>query len=446
MKRLNRSPSLFSLACIALLFLLSACDTVGGYNNIPWEHPAPKAENAPQSLPDGMYREGYEDYQAKTGENQITQGNPQYSMDGLYNNQNRPALTTVKVALLLPLSGNNAHLGQSMLKASQMALFDVGHTNFELLPQDTQGTGQGARAAAKKAIEQGAQLIIGPLFSNAVQGVKQVASRANINVIAFSTDWRLADRQTFLMGFLPFDQVNRIALHAQTQGHRNVGALIPDTAYGNTVISSFQKAASNVGLNLISIEKFNPHSNNLDPVVKTFSRFEQRSANAGGVTLPAPYDAVLIPVGGDTARILGNLSLRYKIGNRNVQLIGTGVWDDRALARDPSLSGARFAGPSPALRRSFESRYSSLYGRKPERLATLAYDATALAAILAQTGIQNTGGPAFDARSITNPNGFAGVDGIFRFFSNGIVERGLSVLEFRNGQITIVEDAPQSFQ
>ena len=248
------------------------------------------------------------------------------------------------------------------------------------------------------------------------------------------------------MGFLPFDQVNRITNHAAAQGYRNIGALVPETAYGSTVISSFQKASSAAGLSLTNIKKLNPHEKNLGPAIKEFAQYDARSANAGGVTQPPPYDAVFMPVGGDMARILGNLTYQYKVGGRNLQLIGTGVWDDASLAREPSLNGARFAGPSPALRRSFEGRYASLYSKKPERLATLAYDATALAAILAQTGIQSTGSPAFDARSIANPNGFAGVDGIFRFFNNGIVERGLSVLEFRNGQIVIVEDAPQTFK
>lgn len=444
MKRLNKRASIFTaLLCTALLFL-SACENVGGYNNAPWinKAPAPQAEHAPQGLPDGIYREGYQDYKAKTGEAGVTQSQPQYSMDGLYNTQNRPQMDSVKVALLLPLSGNHARLGQSMLNAAQMALFDVGHSNFELLPQDTLGTGQGARTAAQNAIKQGAQLIIGPLFSDAVQGVKTVASSANINVIAFSTDWRLADKRTFLMGFLPFDQVSRIAVHAQSQGVRNVGALIPDTAYGNTVISSFQKAASGAGLNLIDIRKLNPHEKNLSPAVKEFARYDAR---ANG-TQPPPFDAVFMPVGGNMARTLGSLTYQYKVGTRDLMLIGTGVWDDAALARDPALNGARFAGPSPALRRSFEGRYTALYNESPERLATLAYDATALAAILAQTGLQTTGTPAFDARSIANPNGFAGVDGIFRFFNNGIVERGLSVLSFKNGQIVIIEDAPQSFQ
>ncbi|MCD8520566.1 MAG: hypothetical protein LRY57_04695 [Alphaproteobacteria bacterium] len=102
--------------------------------------------------------------------------------------------------------------------------------------------------------------------------------------------------------------------------------------------------------------------------------------------------------------------------------------------------------PSPNLRKEFEQRYRSLHGAAPPRLATLAYDATALAAVLAQTGLQGAGRPAFDAASITNPNGFAGVDGIFRFRQNGLVERGLAILEFRNGQAVVIDEAPRTFE
>ena len=101
-------------------------------------------------------------------------------------------LPPVKVGILLPLSGKHERIGQSMLQAAQLAVFDMGYDNFELIPRDTEGTPQGALKATTSAINDGAQILLGPLFANSVRAAQQAAKRKNINVIAFSTDWTLA--------------------------------------------------------------------------------------------------------------------------------------------------------------------------------------------------------------------------------------------------------------
>ena len=115
-----------------------------------------------------------------------------------------------------------------------------------------------------------------------------------------------------------------------------------------------------------------------------------------------------MPVGGDLAISLSNLMSHYELPPRAVKRLGTGLFDDRALAGDESMEGAWFAAPSPGLRQQFEQRFRDLYDYFPPRLATLAYDSTALAAILARRGLEANNNPAFDYSSITNPNGFNG--------------------------------------
>jgi branched-chain amino acid transport system substrate-binding protein len=155
---------------------------------------------------------------------------------------------------------------------------------------------------------------------------------------------------------------------------------------------------------------------------------------------------VLLPVGGDLAKGLGNMLSQYDLSARNVRRLGTGLWDDASLSTEPGLDGGWFAAPSPQNRVSFENRFNTLYRETPPRLASLAYDATALAAVLARTGIKQAGYPSFDRNSIANPNGFAGIDGIFRFRPDGNVERGLAILQLNKGRIEVVEDAPRTFQ
>ncbi|MAZ75929.1 MAG: penicillin-binding protein activator [Micavibrio sp.] len=344
---------------------------------------------------------------------------------------NQQNLPPIKVAILLPLSGQHNALGNSMLQAAQMALFEMGYENFELIPRDTKATAEGAHAAAQSALNENPQLIIGPIFANSVRAVQSVTQGKNINIISFSTDWTLAQNNTYLMGFMPFAQVDRIASYASGLKLKNYGIIAPINKYGDTVTSAFkEKVARNGGI--ISKEaRYMPSANNLSAQIKSFA---EKSSS---------LDAIFIPVGGAQAETIAGLLSYHGLTPNRVKYLGSGLWDDKRLMNEHNLRGGIFAGPSPRLRKDFEKRYQALYSKAPIRLASLAYDATALAAVLAQKG---NGNYAFNKPSLTNPNGFSGTDGIFRFNQNGLVERGLAILEFSGGGIVEISPAPRSFQ
>ncbi|MDH5723347.1 MAG: penicillin-binding protein activator [Alphaproteobacteria bacterium] len=421
--------NIFFLICFVIIsaFSLSGC-TGGGYNAQPWQ-------NNPDDIKPAQDNPG--DLRVPGVESQAL-GEPLSAQD------TNGATPIVRVGILLPLSGQHAGLGQSMLQAAHMALMDMGHGNFELMPRDTAGTSEGARKAAREALNDGAQLILGPVFSDSVRAVRPIAQSADVNVIAFSTDWHLANRNTYLIGFLPFDQVERVIRFASMQGLSRIGVISPEDSYGNGVVSAFQAITENYPASSVRVERFSTKSSSLGPVMARFTDYQQRKStdNAYGM----PFDAVLMPVGGALARQVGSFLNHYDMPPSAVRRLGTGLMDDPSLAKDKSLDGMWFAAPDPQARKKFEQHYKSLYYTEPERIASLAYDATALAAVLARSGIKQKGYPAFDAASITNPNGFYGVDGIFRFRSDGIVQRGLAMLEFRNGKIVVIDRAPKSFQ
>jgi hypothetical protein len=381
----------------------------------------------------------------------------------------------VRVGLLLPLSGDKKDIGQAMLNATQIALFDVGSSDFELVPRDTKGTPEGARKAAESAAKSGAKLLLGPVFAKSVETAKPVADRYGINMIAFSTDWTLADNNTFIMGFLPFAQVQRLSEYASQKGLHRIGIISPNNLYGNVVIRTFREYARLNGLETADVVKYNPLQKDLSPAIRTFTDYEQRAEmlnrqkelvkqhleaspddNKARMQLEElekmtsfgdiPFDAVFMPMGGEQARTLASLLSYYDLGPEKVKRLGTGLWDDHSLATEPHLQGAWFAAPSPSMRVRFEKRYSKLYGNNPPRLASLAYDGTALASVLARKGIIRRGKPAFDRQDLINPNGFAGIDGIFRFRPDGLIERGLAVLEYRDGTIKIIDPAPKTFE
>lgn len=336
----------------------------------------------------------------------------------------------VTVGLLLPLSGPSGALGQAMLDAAEMALYDLADEQLELLTRDTKGTPEGASAAAQQVLSQGAQIILGPLLASEVGAVKPIAAGAHVPVVAFSTDTTLAGQGTYLMGFLPSEEVARVTSYAHAQGHNRFAVLAPSTAYGQVIADAVKNAVAANGATLAKAEFYDPALNGMAAAVKRFA--------AEGVD----YDALFLPEGGSRIKVLAPQLPYFKIDPDQVKFLGTGLWDDSNIGTEPSLDGGWYAAPAPAARAPFEQRFAQLYHHPPPRLATLGYDATALAAVLARA----PQGADFSDQALTNPNGFSGLDGIFRFRPNGLVQRGLAVLQVQRGGNTIIDPPPQTFQ
>ncbi len=340
--------------------------------------------------------------------------------------------TPVRVALLVPLTGKNANLGQAMLKAAQLALNDVGSNKFELIPADSQGTPEGAARAAGQAIQAGANLILGPIFAEDVRAVKPITTPARVPVVAFTTDWTLADNNTYVFGFLPFLQVTRVVQFAESRNLNQLGVIAPQTDYADLVVSTLSRD----GTKPVDTLRYAPGQADLSGLVGGFiARNKTPDGNRR-------FDSLLLPLGGESLRSLTSTLDQYGVRGGTVRLLGTGLWDDPSAMNDPMLRGGWFAAPDPQARIEFERRYGQTFGGVAPRLATLAYDATALAAVLARS---DTTGTPYSRDRMTANRGFAGIDGVFRFRSDGLAERGLAVLEISGGQARVIDPAPTAF-
>jgi branched-chain amino acid transport system substrate-binding protein len=343
-----------------------------------------------------------------------------------------PSATKVAVGLLLPLSGPSAPVGQAMLDAAEMALFDLGGDQLQLLVRDSGGTGDKAAAAARSAIASGAQLILGPLLAPEVEAVKPVAASAHLSVIAFSSATQLAGNGTWLMSFDPRQEIQRVVLYAHAHGHDKFATLAPQSAYGDIAVAALRQAveAAGAGAQLTEVSRYDGDAKDFAPAAQAFA--------VGS----ADCDAVLLPEGGAKLKQLAPLLPFYGVDLDKVKLLGTGLWADSSVDSEPSLGGGWYAAPAPQTRADFEQRFQALYKQHPPFLATLGYDATALAAVLAKA----PNGPDFSAKALTNPSGFSGLNGIFRLLPDGVVERGLAVLEMHRTGATVIDPAPQSFE
>lgn len=333
----------------------------------------------------------------------------------------------VKVGLILPLSGagNAGVAAQSMKNAAEMALAEFQNPNIQLLVKDDGGNPQGANAAAQQAIGEGAEIILGPLFAASVPAVAQAARARGISVIAFSTDSSVAGRGVYLLSFLPESDVNRIIDYAASTGKRSFAALVPDNAYGNVVEAAFKQAAGRRG-RVAAFEKY--------------SGDRATPARAVAQALGAA-DALMIADDGDSVVAMADALTAAGSNLRNIQMLGTGLWDNPRVFASQSLQGGLYAAPDPAGFRAFAGRYRTRFGSEPVRTATLAYDSVALMAALARTQGPNR----FAPETLTNPSGFAGIDGLFRFRSDGTNERGLAVMKVTSGGGVPVANSPKSF-
>lgn len=337
----------------------------------------------------------------------------------------------IRVGLILPLSaqGNAGVAAQSMKNAAEMALAEFKEPNIQLLVKDDGGSPQGAQAAAQQALGEGAEIIIGPLFAQSVSAVGAVARGRNIPVIAFSTDSSVATRGVYLLSFLPESDVKRIVDFAVSRGKRSFAALLPDNAYGTVVEAAFQQEVARRGGRVVALEKYP-----LDP--SRMGEAVRRVAQAAGRA-----DALFLPDGADAVpQVVAQLEAN-RVNLKRLQLLGTGLWEEPRIFQTPALAGGWYAAPDAAGFRSFATRYRGRYGQDPVRTATLAYDAVALVAALVKT----QGAQRFSEQILTNSSGFAGIDGVFRFKSDGTNERGLAVLRVAPGGGQVVSPAPKAF-
>ncbi len=351
-----------------------------------------------------------------------------------------PAGQPVKVAVLLPLSGRLPQIGQQLMNASQLALFDLPQNSVELLVKDSGDTPEMAAQAMQQALSEGAQLALGPLFANQVRAAGNVARSGNVNLIAFSNDTRQLDGYTFLLGLTPAEQAERVVSYAVQQGFASVAVLAPDTDFGRLAAQGAQTGAAASGGQVVST---------------VFYPAQQLDIGNEIRSLGGPYQALFLPDAHGRMLVLGSALATEGITPETTKMLGSTLWNNGSLTSEPNLRGAWFPSVNPQTYNNFVARYQEAYAETPQPIAAVAFDAVTLAGYLARQALAGQVNAAtttpgqwvgLDRNSILNPSGFRGADGIFRFQQNGAVQRGLAIMQIEPEGFTVIAPAPSSFQ
>lgn len=331
-----------------------------------------------------------------------------------------------RVALLVPLTGPNAAVGQSIANAANLAVLDTGGKKLRVTTYDT---AIGAGNAAARAIADGNRLFLGPLLAEDVRAVMPAAQRAGVPVISFSNDASVAGKGAYLLGFSPTQSIDRVVDYARSRGLTRFAGLVPSGQYGRNASNALIRAAEAAGGSVVAMQSYDRSPQSLRAAMQRFP-------------VGQGFDAILIA---DSGRIaIQAVPLVRKSASPTAKILGTELWAaEPSLPSNAGMRGAWFASVSDAMYRQLSTKYRARFGKGPYRLASLGYDAVLLTTRIAADWKV---GDDFPVRRLTDDEGFAGVDGAFRFGKDGIAERALAVQEIGAGGFTTVSPAPKGFR
>lgn len=340
----------------------------------------------------------------------------------------------IRAGVLLPFTHPNPRVRQQaegMLAGIELALFDYGNENIVLLPTDTGGSQSQAATAAEDLAAKGVDVVLGPLFGANVQLVRDAVTpepdpgffgigasepEEGKPVIAFSNDMSVASYGAWLASIAPEEEVSAIIEYAALRGYDQFAFFGPQSSLGTRIEAAMQEAVILNGGFMLASSFYPPTTTNPNTEAEYFAQTVAAAVEAGARV------AVLVPERGNRVRRIAPLLAYYGIDTRQVKMLGTGGWNDEAVWREPSLRGAWFPTAPATDIADFEQSFTRLYGTEPSSLAAVAYDAAALVIALSQDG-------ALDTEELINRDGFLGVNGLFRFRTDGSVERSLAIME-----------------
>ncbi|MCE3255604.1 MAG: putative lipoprotein [Rickettsiaceae bacterium] len=357
----------------------------------------------------------------------------------------------VKVAALLPLSGKNKELGEALLNSITMSLFENDkNADIDLVVFDSEDL----KKSVSKIAEQNIKTVIGPVFSSDVEEMLKLVSPGQMTILSFSNNQDLANKKgVFLMGFLPEQQIERITSYAISSGKENFAIIAPNNQYGKKFTEILKEMVRRKDANLISAGMYTNSTKDLERVVsKTVGAYTVPPRVAARKNSPVTIednkiyaDVIFIPESGAVLSKIVSLIKKYNKDEREIQIIGSSNWDDVDVLKDPNLIGGWFTSTNSDKYRDFEKEYYKTYNSFPPRITSIAHDAMVAVAEAVRKSKNRELSAADFVNYISSKNSFEGVDGLFRFLPNGIVQRNFAVLEIENGEFDVIDSPSRMF-
>ncbi len=342
----------------------------------------------------------------------------------------------IPVALLVPAgSGNSGDevIATSLINAARLAIADLGDVQIDLRIYNTGGQPVVAARVATQAVDEGAKIILGPVFAQSAAAAGAAVANRNVNVLAFSNDTAVAGGNVFVLGPTFRNTANRLTSYAISQGRGSILVVNGNNPEEETARDLISQAVVSGGGLLVGVSSFDLSQEGVIAAVPQISQ-DVRSSGAQAIFLTSgtsgalPFLAQLLPENGVDPTV--------------VQYVGLQRWDIPASALTlPGVQNGWFALPDPGLNAGFQSRFNAAFGGNPHPIAGLAFDGIAAIGALASAGQSD----ALTRTALTQSAGFVGVNGVFRLLADGTNQRGLAVAQIQESQVVVIDPAPRSF-
>jgi branched-chain amino acid transport system substrate-binding protein len=374
-----------------------------------------------------------------------------------------------QVAILLPLSGKNEKIGQSILKSINMSLFNNDKkSKIEFIIFDNKSSNYKSRKAIKEIVKQNIKIVIGPVFSSSVEAISDIVQENNISVISFSNNSDLSNKKgIFLSGFSLEQELERITSYLIDNNRNNFSIIAPSDRYGIRMAKILRETVTAKDANFISSQFYMKNK-------KDFSKIAQKILNSYIVSVDMEEfqeELELIEdkeeresreleiiseykIYTDTILIADNITRSSKIAEslkennidgKDIQIVGTNHWNNDKITSYSSLYGSILSSPDNKYYNMFQKKYSHIYNQNPVKISSIGYDVTAFIIDLIYKTKGRSGDITNDIINYNKKRGFNGIDGLFRFLPNGLIERNLAVLEVLNREITVIDQPSGRF-
>ena len=348
----------------------------------------------------------------------------------------------LKIGVLLPLTGKHSYIGQSLLDTMQIVIYENKKIDSELIIKDTKANPSLAKKATKELVEQNVDVILGPFFSSSLNKSLKIAKYKNVPLISFSSDRNEKEKGVYLMGFEPEQQISDITEYTIRKNYKRFAALLPNSKYGKRVLNTYRKVLNKNKFLLNKVELYDLDTNDFEKNIQKLvgldknpqlEKDEETGENPIEDFDPG-FDVLLLIETGNKLRETVALLTYYGVDFKKVKLIGTGEWHVDNIGSEPGLIGAWFVAPNPKLWQNFKKKFYKFYNYEPIRLSSLAHDS-----LTSVFSIINKNDKFYELNymDFQNSYGFTGIDGDFKFLSDGTVERKLSILEIKQNSFKV---------
>ena len=352
----------------------------------------------------------------------------------------------LKIGVLLPLTGQHAYIGQSLLDTMQLVVYENKTINSELVIKDTKANPSLAKKATKELVEQNFDVILGPFFSSSLNQSLKIAKYKNIPLISFSSDKRMKERGVYVMGFEPENQIKDITEYTIKKNYKKFAALIPNSKYGKRTLNTYRSVLNKNKLLLNKIELYDPETNEFEKHIQNLVgldknpqiEIDEETGENPIENFDPGFDVLLLIETGDRLREISALLTYYGVDFNKIKLIGTGEWYIDNIGSEPGLVGAWFVSPNPKLWQNFKKKFYNTYNYQPIRLSSLAHDSLSTIFSIVK---KNDGFHELNYDDFQSSYGFTGIDGDYKFLSDGTVKRKLSILEIKQNSFKVEKSA-----